>query len=57
MIATKSGTRTQKPAEKVPDHLIYEIIDGKPIHYRGYREVMAGKKTFSEIRGSSTLQA
>ena len=57
MIATKSGVRTRKPRAKVPEHLIYEIIDGQPIHYRGYREVMAGNKTFEEIKGSSKLQS
>lgn len=56
MIATKSGG-TRKPRAKVPEHLIYEIIDGKPIHYRGYRDVMAGNKTFEEIMGSSKLQS
>ena len=57
MIATKSGVQTRKPKTKVPDYLIYEIMDGKPIHYKGYREVLAGTKTVEEIMGSSTLQS
>lgn len=57
MIATKSGARARKPRVKAPEHLIYEIIDGQPIHYWGYREVMAGNKTFEEIMGSSKLQS
>ncbi|WP_373511347.1 Uma2 family endonuclease [Persicitalea sp.] len=57
MIATKSGPKVRKSRAKVPEHLIYEIIDGQPIHYRGYREVMSGQKTFSEIMGSSGLQS
>lgn len=57
MIATKSGVPARKPTAKVPDYLIYEIMDGKPIHYRGYREVMAGKKTVDEIMGSTSLQS
>ena len=57
LIATKSGLRPEKPKVEIPDALIYEIIDGQPIHYKGYREVMSGKKTFEEIMGSSTLQA
>ncbi len=57
MIATKSGVLSRKPRQKVPDYLIYEVIDGHPIHYKGYREVMSGKKTFSEIMGSSKLQS
>ena len=57
MIATKSGVQVRKPKLKVPDYLIYEIMDGKPIYYKGYRDVLAGTKTFSEIIGSSTLQS
>jgi hypothetical protein len=57
MIATKSGLRVRKPREKVPEYLIYEIMDGQPIHYNGYREVLAGNKKLSDIMGSSTLQS
>lgn len=55
MIATKSGVQTRKPKQAVPEYLIYEIMDGKPIHYKGYREVLAGTKTVGEIMGSSSL--
>lgn len=47
--------RARRPAV-VPDFLIYERIDGRPIYYQGYREVLAGRKTATEIIGSSTLQ-
>ena len=57
MIATKSGIRAKRPKAEIPEYLIYEIMDGKPIHYKGYREVLAGTKKFSEIIGSSTLQS
>jgi Uma2 family endonuclease len=57
MIATKSGVQVKKPRLTVPEYLIYEIMDGKPIHYKGYREVLAGTKTYAEIMGSSTLQS
>ncbi len=57
MIATKSGVRApRKPITPIPDELIYEIIDGQPIYYKGYREVLSGQKTFSEIMWSSTLR-
>ncbi len=36
--------------------LTYEVVDGKPIYYRGYRDVLAGKKNPEEVMGSSTLQ-
>ncbi len=57
MVATKSSIQSRKPRLKVPDYLVYELIDGKPIYYKGYREVLSGEKTFSEIMGSSTLQS
>lgn len=57
MIATKSGVQAKKPRLTVPDYFIYEIMDGKPIYYKGYREVLAGTKTYADIMGSSTLQA
>jgi hypothetical protein len=43
-------------AKKIPASLIYEVIDGKPIYYKGYREVLGGTKKISEIMGASTLQ-
>jgi hypothetical protein len=50
--------RVKRPtARKIPDALIYEIMDGKPIYRKGYWDVLAGKKTTEEIKGSSSLQA
>lgn len=46
-----------KPRRKIPDSLIYEIMDGKPIYRKGYRDVVSGKKTLEEILGASTLQS
>lgn len=46
-----------KPKQKIPDYLIYEIMDGKPIYYKGYRDVLSGKKTITEIMGASSLQS
>jgi len=42
---------------KVPDYLIYELIDGKPVYYRGYRSVLNKTKNFEDIMGSSALQS
>ena len=39
--------------EKLLKLLTYEVVNGKPIYYRGYRDVLAGKKTPEEIMGSS----
>lgn len=46
-----------KPRRKIPDSLIYEIMDGKPVYRKGYRDVLSGKKTIEEITGASTLQS
>ncbi len=58
MIATKSPRKTlpRIPAKKIPAALIYEIIDGKPIYYKGYEEVINGTKTFEEIIGINSLR-
>jgi Uma2 family endonuclease len=57
MVAEKSPRKTKRPIKKVPEHLICEILDGMPIYYKGYLDVIEGKKTFEEIMGSSSLQA
>ncbi len=57
MVVTKSRQIVRKVAPKIPDYLIREVIDGKPIYYKGYKDVLAETKTFAEIMGSSTLQS
>src|ERR1700712_5355178 len=42
---------------KVPDYLVYEVMDGKPIYYRGYQSVLNKTKTLEQIIGCSSLQA
>jgi Uma2 family endonuclease len=58
MIATKSPRKSlpRIPAKKIPSSLIYEIMDGKPIYYKGYRDIIAGTKTIENNMGASTLQ-
>lgn len=58
IIALDSPRRpVPKPRKRVPDALIYEIMDGVPIYRKGYRDVLSGKKTIEEIMGASTLQS
>ncbi len=40
----------------IPQTLVYEMVDGDPIYYRGYEEVLRGEKKREEIMGSSVLQ-
>lgn len=58
MVAVRNSAKKlpKIPAKKIPASLIYEVIDGKPIYYKGYREVLNGTKKSSEIMGASTLQ-
>ncbi len=37
--------------------LTYEVVNGKPIYYRGYRDVLTGKKTPEEVMGASFFHA
>lgn len=53
----RPAKRRSRPTQAVPDVLIYEVIDGRPLYYRGYGDVLKGKKTTEEIMGASGLQA
>ncbi len=57
MIAERKPRIGPKAPNKVPEYMICEIMDGKPLYYKGYRDVLSGKKTFEEIVGSSRLQS
>ncbi len=48
----KKRQQIQIPLEK----LVYETIDGIPYYYKGYKEVLAGKKSITEIMACSDLQ-
>lgn len=48
--------KTKAPAA-VPDYLIYEVDEGQPIYYRGYKEVIKKVKTPEEIMGCSVIQS
>lgn len=41
---------------KVPQTLVYEVFDGRPVYYRGYLDVLNKTKTPEEIMGCSSLQ-
>jgi Uma2 family endonuclease len=42
---------------KVPSKLVYEEMNGKALPYKGYLDVLSGKKKIEEIMGSSSLQS
>ena len=35
--------------QNIPDELIYEMVKGKPIYYKGYLDVLSGQKQLQEI--------
>ncbi len=43
--------------QNIPESLIYEMVAGKPIYYRGYKEYLKGNKQIDELMGSSYLQS
>ncbi len=55
-VAIKAKPVRKKRSQKVPDYLIYEIMDGKPIYYRGYKDVLNNTKKPADIMGTSSLQ-
>lgn len=42
---------------KMLSELVFETIDGRDYYYRGYQEVLKGKKSKEEIMGTSGLQS
>jgi hypothetical protein len=53
-VAEKKARRIS--SRTIPSSLIYEMWEGKPVYYKGYRDVVAGKKTLEEIMSCSDLQ-
>ena len=53
----QSTLKSKPTSPKIPRSLIYEEMDGEPIYYRGYQEVLSKEKTLEDIMGSSSLQS
>lgn len=53
MITTDEAVQTPT----VPDQLVRETLNGRPLYYKGYRAVLAGNAQPQEIMGSSDLQS
>ena len=41
----------------IPESLIYETLNGRPLYYKGYRDVLSGALKSETIMGSSDLQS
>ena len=60
MIATANGHLVRPKKFKIsdiPPALIHEILDGKPLFRRGYRDVINKTKSIEDIMGTGRLQA
>lgn len=57
MAATTAGLAQKKKSPgKVPAYLIKEVIDGIPVYYKGYRDVLSKKKNPEDIMADGLLQ-
>ena len=41
----------------IPEALIYEMVESKPIYYRGWQDVLKGEKTIEQVMASSLMQS
>ncbi|MCK6693312.1 MAG: hypothetical protein L6Q97_14595 [Thermoanaerobaculia bacterium] len=57
MAATIVAIAEQKKETRIPDYLVKEVIDGIPVYYKGYRDVLNKTKTPEEIMADGLLQA
>jgi Uma2 family endonuclease len=59
MVGTTSAILEANQATdiNIPESLIYEMVDGKPIYYKGWQEVITGEKTIEQVMASSKIQS
>lgn len=55
MVAPQESTPTAAPV--IPSSLIYEVLNGRPLYYRGYKEVLEKNLNPESVMGSSSLQS
>ncbi len=56
-VAQRSLEKKKKRRKKIPDYLVYEILDNKKIYYRDYKKVLSGELPPEAVIGSSDLHA
>jgi len=52
-----AGRKKVVRKRKIPDAFIYEIMDGKPLYYKGYKDAIRTKQNPESVMGASSLQA
>src|SRR3954451_18094605 len=48
--------KRQSRKRKIPKSFVYEILDGKPLYYKGYKDAIRNHQTAESIMGASSLQ-
>jgi len=56
-VAETKTTKKKKGRPKIPDYLVYEILDNKKIYYKDYKKVLSGELPLEAVMGSSDLHA
>ena len=57
MVVSKLLAEKNKKVRRVPDMLIAETLQGKPIYYQGYKQVLSRKLKPTDIMGISDVQS
>jgi Uma2 family endonuclease len=47
----------ENAVQEIPKSLVYEMVNGQPVYYKGYQDYLSGSKQIDEIMGSSKIQA
>ncbi len=56
-VETQKDNVMSRAIQKIPENLIYEMVNGVPIYYKGYKDYLNGNKQLGELMGSSKLQS
>lgn len=55
--STKRKPEQRAARARLLESLVYEMWDGKPVYYAGYKDVLNGRKSVEEVMSSSLLQS
>lgn len=56
LIAKTSVVQSKAPKQDIPQDLIYEELNGKPIYFRDYKAVLNHEKTLDDVMATGRLQ-
>ena len=54
---TATQEKEQPAVQAIPSALVYEVLNGRPLYYRGYKEVIEKNLNPETVMGSSSLQS